>query len=58
MQCTTGTNVVIRHSMTNSGGKQQLLQQQQYSNTLHSSRQVNTNTYSYVVQQRAVYVYV
>ena len=39
--------------MTNSNSTQQLLQQQQYSNTLHSSsRQVYTNTYSYVVQQR------
>ena len=54
MQCTTGTNVVIRHSMTNSSGKQQLLQQQQYSNTLHSSRQVYTKTCSYVVQRRTV----
>ena len=38
--------------MTNSSRKQQLLQQQQHSNTLHSSRQVYTLTYSYVVQQR------
>ena len=29
-------------------------QQQQYSNTLHSSRQVYTSAYSYVVQQRTV----
>ena len=36
--------------------EQRQLQQQQYSNVLHSSRQVYTNTYSYVVQQRtAVY---
>ena len=32
--------------------EQQQQQQQQCSNTLHSSRQVYTNTYTYVVQQR------
>ena len=52
MQWTTATIFVIRHTMTNSSRKQQLLQQQQHSNTLHSSRQVYTLTYSYVVQQR------
>ena len=35
--------------------EQQQQLQQQYSRTLHNSRQVYTNTFSYVVQQRTVY---
>ena len=49
-----GNNFAIRHTMTNSSSKQQQLQQQQYNNTLHISRQVYTNTHSYVVQQLTV----
>ena len=39
----------LRHTMTNSS-----IKEQQYTNTRHSSRQVYTKTYSYVVQQRTV----
>ena len=56
MQWTTATKFAIRHTLTTTSSKQQQLHQQQYSNTLHSSRQVYTNTYSYVVQAYSIII--
>ena len=55
MQWATGTNFAIRHTMAISNSKEQqaaAAAAAAATSVLHSSRDVCTNTYSYVVQQR------